>query len=63
MEKFTSTQLANNAGGVIHAALTEPVMITRHNRDTVVVLSVATYNALLAAAGRRPIPQRGTDHD
>lgn len=56
METFTATQLTNNTGGVIDAALAAPVMITRHNRECAVLLSVAAYKALTAA--QRPIPQR-----
>lgn len=63
MESFTATQLANNAGYIVDTALVSPVMITRHNRPCVVMLSATTYNALTAAAAGTSIPPEGSTGD
>lgn len=60
MERFPVTDLVHKVGVVIDAALAEPIMITRHRRDTVVMLNAATYDLLVIRAGQK---DEGTDTD
>ena len=48
----TATEVQKGFGEYIDKALREPVMITRHNRETVVMLSAETYKEMRAALSK-----------
>ena len=48
--RVTSVELHKRLGEMIDRALSEPVMVTKHNRDHVVLLSAAQYAALQLSA-------------
>jgi PHD/YefM family antitoxin component YafN of YafNO toxin-antitoxin module len=50
MKRVTSAELARRFSVSTDAAVTEPVFITRHGRDRLVLLSVERYYELLKAA-------------
>ena len=48
MKRITSAEFVRSFGHHADAALTDPVVITHHGRDRLVMLSVETYRDLLA---------------
>ena len=46
MRTFSMSQLSKNPGAVVDEALKGPVVLTKRNRKTVVVLSVDLYEKL-----------------
>jgi len=44
--RVTSVELHKRLGELIDRAMTEPVMVTKHNRDHVVLISAEQYAAL-----------------
>lgn len=46
MQRFPSQELQRNVGPVQEAALREPVAITHHGRDRLVLMSAAEYQRL-----------------
>jgi len=46
MQRFTSMDLQRNVGPVQEAALREPVAITHHGRDRLVVMTKSEYDRL-----------------
>lgn len=49
MNRVTATDFKNNIGAFSDAAMTEPVIITSHQRDRLVLLSAAEYRRLTGA--------------
>ena len=64
MVKVTSAQLIKQFGRYHDAALREPVTVTKHGRDSVVMLSADEYYRLrpevLEAEERRPVVEEPT---
>ncbi len=52
MATATATQVQKGFGAYIDKALREPVTITRHNRETVVMLSAETYKQMQAVLAK-----------
>ena len=46
MTRVTATEFKNNVGAFSDAAMREPVIITSHNRDRLVLLSAEEYSRL-----------------
>lgn len=46
MQRFTALDLQRNVGPVQEAALREPIAITHHGRDRLVVMSAAEFDRL-----------------
>lgn len=46
MTRVTATEFKNNIGAFSDAAMTEPVIITSHQRDRLVLLSADEYRRL-----------------
>jgi len=47
MTRVTATQFKNNIGALSDAAMSEPVIITSHQRDRLVLLSADEYRRLI----------------
>jgi prevent-host-death family protein len=56
MPRITATEFQQNVGAYSDAAQREPVVITHHNRDRLVLLSAETY-ARLQAGGAGDAPE------
>ncbi|MEL7167637.1 MAG: type II toxin-antitoxin system prevent-host-death family antitoxin [Pseudomonadota bacterium] len=50
MTRVTATEFKNNLGAYSDAAMSEPVIVTSHNRDRLVLLSAEEYKRLTDAA-------------
>lgn len=50
MTRVTATEFKNNIGAFSDAAMREPVIITSHQRDRLVLLSADEYRRLTEAA-------------
>ena len=50
MTRVTATEFKNNIGAYSDAAMTEPVIITSHQRDRLVLLSADEYRRLTGLA-------------
>ena len=48
MKTITATEAKNKLGAVMDSALTEPVMIEKSGRNSVVILSASEYERLTA---------------
>lgn len=48
MKTVTSTEVKNTFGSIMDTALVEPVMVKKSGRSSVVILSVAEYERLIA---------------
>jgi antitoxin Phd len=48
MKKLAATQAKNNFGATMDAALAEPVLVEKSGRPSVVMLSLAEYDRLIA---------------
>ena len=57
METITSTELRGKIGVYVEKALAEPVSITRHGRQALVLLSAEEYRTLKTKATERPTRQ------
>jgi prevent-host-death family protein len=57
MTRVTATEFKNNIGAFSDAAMSEPVIITSHQRDRLVLLSADEYRRLTG------VPEGITDHD
>ena len=57
MTRVTATEFKNNIGVFSDAAMREPVIITSHDRDRLVLLSAEEYNRL---AGQLIEAERGS---
>ena len=57
MTRVTATEFKNNIGTFSDAAMNEPVIITSHQRDRLVLLSADEYRRLTA------LPESITDAD
>ncbi len=57
IKRLPATYAVRNFGTVLRDALTDPVFVTTHGRDAVVILAADTYKALVAQSGPKP-PQR-----
>jgi PHD/YefM family antitoxin component YafN of YafNO toxin-antitoxin module len=55
MKRISSAEFVRSFSHHSDAALTDPVVITHHGRDRLVMLSVDTYRDLLALAVARDI--------
>ena len=53
MKKIKSAELVRSFSRYSDQAVTEPVLITRHGHDRLVLLSADTYYRLLAASAER----------
>jgi len=56
MTRVTATEFKNNIGAFSDAAMSEPVIITSHDRDRLVLLSAEEYSRLAGQgvdAGRK----------
>lgn len=51
MARVTATEFKNNIGKFSDAAMTEPVIVTSHDRDRLVLISADEYRRLTAALG------------
>ena len=49
MTRVTATEFKNNIGAFSDAAMSEPVIITSHQRDRLVLLSAEEYRRLTGA--------------
>jgi prevent-host-death family protein len=58
MTKVSATEFQNRVGRYIDAAQREPVTVTSHGRDRVVLLSPELYLQLTTGAGARPTAYR-----
>ena len=58
--RITSVELHTRLGATIDRAVIEPVIITKHGRDHLVMLSADRYAALVANAADRLIRQAAT---
>ena len=52
MREATTTEVQKHFGEFIDTALSEPVTITRHNRETVVMLSAARFKEMQEALSK-----------
>ena len=57
MTRVTATEFKNNIGAFSDAAMNEPVIITSHQRDRLVLLSADEYRRLTT------LPEAVTDED
>lgn len=55
MATITSTEFQQNVGAYSDAAMREPVVITSHNRERLVLLSVDDYRRLKALDDRQAL--------
>ncbi len=51
MTRVTATEFKNNIGKFSDAAMTEPVIVTSHDRDRLVLISADEYRRLTGAFG------------
>lgn len=51
MTRVSATEFKNNIGVFSDAAMTEPVIITSHQRDRLVLLSAEEYRRLTGVSG------------
>ena len=51
MTRVTATEFKNNVGAFSDAAMREPVIITSHNRDRLVLISAEEYSRLAGHGG------------
>lgn len=51
MTRVTATEFKNNIGAFSDAAMDQPVIITSHQRDRLVLMSAEEYRRLTNAAG------------
>jgi len=62
MYKVTSAQLIKQFGRYHDTALREPVTVTKHGRDSVVMMSVEAFQRL-AQPMQQPVPAQTPDPD
>ena len=53
MKTFTLTDLKNHTGKVIDAAIREPVSLTKHGAEALVIMARDEYDRRMAAADAR----------
>ena len=53
MTRVTATEFKNNIGAISDSAMQEPVIITSHQRDRLVLMSADEYRRLTALQGER----------
>jgi len=54
MKAITVTAARRRFGAVLDAAQTEPVMLRRHNRDVLVILSMEEYERISGPTSFKP---------
>lgn len=65
MTRVTATEFKNNVGAFSDAAMREPVIITSHNRDRLVLLSADEYSRLAGHGvddGRKAMMRQRADY-
>lgn len=64
MTRVTATEFKNNIGTFSDAAMSEPVIITSHNRDRLVLLSAEEYSRLAGqdGGGRKAMLRKRADY-